>query len=75
MGTLARVGLFDTEPLAILTSPERPTFEKFICMLLDIDKEKLSGSTIGEMDIAERIMSLGHCKHRETAIKTSRTIM
>lgn len=75
MGTLARVGFFDSEPHAVLTSPERPTFERFMCMLLDIDKEKLSGYTIGEMDIAERIMSLGHCKHKETAMKTARTII
>lgn len=75
MGTLARIGFFDTEPQAILTSPEKPTFETFTCMLLGIDEDKLSGSTIGDTDIAERIVALGQCKHQETAIKTARTIV
>lgn len=75
MGTLARIGFFDTETKATLTSPERPTFETFMRMLLDIDGDKLSCTIIGDMDIAERILALGHCKQQETAIKTARTIM
>ncbi|XP_010687601.2 alpha-aminoadipic semialdehyde synthase isoform X1 [Beta vulgaris subsp. vulgaris] len=75
MGTLARIGFFDTESQGTLTSPERPTFESFTLELLDVEKETLSGSVIREIDIAEKIISLGHCKQKTTALKTARTIL
>lgn len=75
MGTLARIGFFATEAHEILKCPERPTFETFTLVLLGIVEDTLFGSTIGEMDIAERIISLGHCKQQETAIKAARTII
>uniref|UniRef100_A0A803MFB7 Saccharopine dehydrogenase (NAD(+), L-glutamate-forming) n=1 Tax=Chenopodium quinoa TaxID=63459 RepID=A0A803MFB7_CHEQI len=74
MGTLARIGFFDTEAQTILKSSERPTFVTFTLKLLDIE-ETLSGSDIGETDIAERIISLGHCKEQAVALKTARTII
>lgn len=75
MGTLARIGFFDTESQGTLTSPDRPTFESFTLELLDVEKETLSGSVIREIDIAEKIISLGHCKQKTTALKTARTIL
>uniref|UniRef100_A0A803M8V2 Saccharopine dehydrogenase (NAD(+), L-glutamate-forming) n=1 Tax=Chenopodium quinoa TaxID=63459 RepID=A0A803M8V2_CHEQI len=75
MGTLARIGFFDTEAQTILKSSERPTFETFTLKLLGIEKETLSGSDIGETNIAERIISLGHCKEQAVAFKTARTII
>ncbi|KMT03434.1 hypothetical protein BVRB_8g191190 [Beta vulgaris subsp. vulgaris] len=75
MGTLARIGFFDTEAQGTLTSPERPTFESFTLKLLDIEKDTLSGSVIREIDIAEKIISLGHCKQKTIALKTARTIL
>lgn len=75
MGTLAMIGFFDTEAQEILKSSEKPTFETFTLKLLGIEKENLSGSVIREFDIAEKILSLGHCKQQATALKTARTIM
>ncbi|KAK9705725.1 hypothetical protein RND81_07G077600 [Saponaria officinalis] len=75
MGTLARIGFFDAEPHESLKSSERPTYEIFTSKLLGLENDTSSGSQIGDSDIAERIISLEHCKHQETALKTARTIM
>ncbi|KAH9618009.1 hypothetical protein KSS87_016398 [Heliosperma pusillum] len=75
MGTLAGIGFFDAEVHEILNSSEKPTFETFTCTLLGVEKDSSSGSRVGEADIAERILSLGHSKQQETAFKTARTIM
>ncbi|KAL9242212.1 hypothetical protein vseg_016233 [Gypsophila vaccaria] len=75
MATLARIGFFDAEPHENLKSSARPTFETFTSKLLGLEKVSSSGSQIGETDIAERIISLQHCKQKETALKTARTIM
>ncbi|KAL2936411.1 Alpha-aminoadipic semialdehyde synthase [Bienertia sinuspersici] len=74
MGILARIGFFDTEAQAILESSKRPTFETFTLKILGIEKKSSSSSVIGEIDIAEKIMSLGHCQQEATALKTARTI-
>ncbi|XP_056692551.1 alpha-aminoadipic semialdehyde synthase isoform X2 [Spinacia oleracea] len=75
MGTLARIGFFNTEAQETLKCSERPTFETFTLKLLGIEKETLLGSNIGEISIAEKIILHGHCKKQETAVKTARTII
>ncbi|XP_050218217.1 alpha-aminoadipic semialdehyde synthase [Mercurialis annua] len=71
MGTLARIGLFSTESHSDLTSKQRPTFKKFLCQLLNIHNEIL----LGEKNIAEKIVALGHCKEKEAAVKAAKTII
>lgn len=72
MATLARIGLFDAEPHSLLEHDEsRPTFRTFLCKLLEIDAE----AVIGEKEITERIVQLGHFKERGVAVKAAKTIM
>ncbi|XP_057538815.1 alpha-aminoadipic semialdehyde synthase isoform X2 [Amaranthus tricolor] len=75
MGTLARTGFFHTEAQAILKRSQSPSFKTFTLSLLGIEKETLSGSMNEEVGIAERIISLGHCKQQAVAMKTARTIL
>ena len=75
MGTLARIGLFNTESHAVLQCAQRPTFKKFLCELLHIHGEIVDGILLGEKDITEKIVALGHCKEQETAVKAAKTIM
>ncbi|XP_073140390.1 alpha-aminoadipic semialdehyde synthase isoform X2 [Henckelia pumila] len=71
MGTLARIGLFSTEGTPILENEIRPTYRSFMLDLLNI----LAETQIGEKEIEERIMALGLCKQRDTALKTAKTIV
>lgn len=72
MGTLGRIGLFSAEAHPLLTPGTRPTFKMFLSELLKIDKGQ---ALIGEKEISERILSLGHCKEQGTAAKAAKTIM
>ncbi|RVW28650.1 Alpha-aminoadipic semialdehyde synthase [Vitis vinifera] len=74
MGTLARVGFFDTEAHPILTLTKRPTFGAFLLELLKIKSEDFDG-TMTEEDVKERILALGLCKVQVTALKTAKTIL
>ncbi|XP_037495733.1 alpha-aminoadipic semialdehyde synthase isoform X2 [Jatropha curcas] len=71
MGILARIGFFRTEPHPVLRCERRPTFKTFLCELLKIPGENLSG----EKDITENIVTLGHCKEKGTAEKAAKTII
>lgn len=75
MGTLSRIGFFDSEAHPILKNGKRPTFREFLFELLEIASEDLSGPLIGEKNIMERILLLGHCKEQGTALRTAKTIM
>lgn len=75
MATLARIGLFDTEPHPILTHGARPTFQKFLYELLKIANQDSAGALIGEKEISERISTLGHCKEQANAVKAAKTIV
>lgn len=74
MGTLARIGFFDTEAHPILTLTKRPTFGAFLLELLKIKSEDFDGTMTAE-DIKERILALGLCKVQVTALKTAKTIL
>lgn len=75
MGTLSRIGLFDNEAHPFLKNEQKPTFRKFLFELLKVVSEDLDEPLIGEKDIMERILTLGHCKEQRTAMKTAKTIM
>ena len=74
MSTLLRIGLFDAEVHPLLEHENRPTFRTFLCKLLKIDTEAMDEALIGEKNITERIVKLGHCKERGAALKAAKTI-
>ncbi|KAH0970942.1 hypothetical protein GBA52_023098 [Prunus armeniaca] len=74
MGTLSRIGLFESDPHPLLKDGKRPTFRKFLSELLKIESEDLDGPLIGEKVIHERIVKLGYCKDQETALRAAKTI-
>ena len=75
MGTLARIGFFDTKAHPVLNSVKRPTYGSFLLELLKVQSENLAESLMGENNIAERILVLGLCKEQGTAVKTAKTIL
>lgn len=76
MGTLGRIGLFSTETHPILEDGKQTTFGRFLCELLKIDSPNATDiAQLGEKDISEKILSLGHCKEQGTAVKAAKTIM
>lgn len=72
MGTLARIGFFSPEVFPVLVSERRPTFREFLLGLL---KSENLGTPMGEKDIADRIVELGHCRDQKIALNTAKTIM
>lgn len=75
MGTMARIGFFDTQVHPILENAERPSFKNFLLELLKDEGKNLIGTTHVEEAIAKRIFSLGLCKEHGTAARTAKTIM
>ncbi|GMY36530.1 alpha-aminoadipic semialdehyde synthase isoform X1 [Fagus crenata] len=75
MGTLARIGFFNTEAHPILKGGKKPMFSTFLLELLNIKIEDVDGPLIAEKDITERIVTLGHCKEQGTAAKAAKTII
>ncbi|XP_024028450.1 alpha-aminoadipic semialdehyde synthase isoform X1 [Morus notabilis] len=75
MGTLARIGLFNTEPNPVLKDGKRPTFGTFLLALLKTEGGDFSGPLKGEESIAERIIKLGYCIDQGTALKAAKTII
>ncbi|MED6110949.1 hypothetical protein PIB30_047757 [Stylosanthes scabra] len=75
MGTLSRIGLFNNEAHPLLKNEKRPTFRNFLLQLLKVASEDPEEPTIGEKEIMERILTLGHCKEQSTAMNTAKTII
>ena len=75
MGTLARIGFFNTKAHPILENEKRPKYVSFLLELLSGQNQNLSGNLIGESDVMEKIFALGFCKEQGTAAKTAKTIM
>lgn len=75
MGTLSRIGLFNSEPHPLLKDQNRPSFIAFLLELLMMKGDYLDGSMNKEDNIAERIVKLGYCKHQETAHKAAKIIV
>ncbi|GFP97632.1 alpha-aminoadipic semialdehyde synthase [Phtheirospermum japonicum] len=74
MGTLARIGFFNTEETSILKNETRPTYRTFLSTLLGCHFEDLAEPIIGEKRIADRIVALGVSKERG-AVNTAKTIV
>lgn len=75
MGTLSRIGLFESEPHPFLKDAKRPTFRKFLSELLKMKTEDLDRPLIGEKIIPERIVTLGYCKEQGAAVRAAKTIV
>nr|GMC55784.1 alpha-aminoadipic semialdehyde synthase [Ipomoea batatas] len=75
MGTLAKLGFFNTETISILEHGKKTTYAEFLHELLRIDSKKLSAPSVGEKDIIDQVMALGHCKTEDTAANTAKTIL
>lgn len=75
MGTLFKIGFFCTESNLILKDGIRPTHTAFLLGLLGINGKILPDTVIDERYITDRILALGLCKDKETAVKTAKTIM
>ncbi|KAK4370156.1 hypothetical protein RND71_009631 [Anisodus tanguticus] len=75
MGTLVKIGFFCTESTLILKDGIRPTHRAYLLGLLGSDGKILPESVIDEKYIADRILDLGLCKDKDTAVKTAKTII
>lgn len=75
MGTLAKIGFFCTEPSLILKDGIKPTHRAFLLGLVGIDGQIFPEPVIDEKYITDRILKLGLCKDKDTAVKTAKTIM
>lgn len=75
MGSLARVGFFDSEVRSFLTNKDRPTYRTFLYELLEFRSMNSDKSVKEEKLIAERLLALGICKEDETAIRTTKAIL
>ncbi|KAM2621541.1 hypothetical protein TB2_026280 [Malus domestica] len=75
MGTLSRIGLFESEPHPLLKDAKRPTFRNFLSELLKMKTEDLDRPLIGEKIIPERIVTLGYCKEQGAAVRAAKTIL
>ncbi|XP_057506464.1 alpha-aminoadipic semialdehyde synthase-like isoform X1 [Actinidia eriantha] len=75
MGTLARIGFFNTKAHPILENEKRPKYVSFLLELLSGQNQNLEGNLIGESDVMEKIFALGFCKEQGTAAKTAKTII
>ncbi|XP_009618021.1 alpha-aminoadipic semialdehyde synthase isoform X1 [Nicotiana tomentosiformis] len=75
MGTLAKIGFFCTEPSLILKDGIKPTDRAFLLGLVGIDGQIFPEPVIDEKYITDRILKLGLCKDKDTAVKTAKTII
>ncbi|KAH0655175.1 hypothetical protein KY285_030057 [Solanum tuberosum] len=75
MGTLVKIGFFCTESTPIFKNGIRPTHREFLLGLLGISGKILRESVIDEKYITDRILALEHCKDKDTAVKTAKTII
>ncbi|CAL5375673.1 hypothetical protein CsSME_00008955 [Camellia sinensis var. sinensis] len=75
MGTMARIGFFNTEADPILKNEIRPTYVSFLLELLSIQSQNLAGTVMGEKDVMERVIALGLCKEQGMAAMTAKTII
>ncbi|KAJ3695752.1 hypothetical protein LUZ60_001129 [Juncus effusus] len=69
MATFGKIGLFETEQHLMLAKTPMPTFKAFINHLFG-----LNCSSGNEEELVERLIKLGHCKEKTTAVKTVKTL-
>lgn len=75
MGSLARIGFFDSETRLILMNKDRPTYRTFLYDLLKLDSMSTDESVKAEKLITERLLELGICKEDQAATRTAKAIM
>ncbi|KAL8226221.1 hypothetical protein R6Q57_018778, partial [Mikania cordata] len=76
MGSLARIGFFDSKIHLVLTSKDRPTYRTFLYELLEFHSSINSDESVkAEKLITERLLALGICKDNEAAIRTTKAII
>uniref|UniRef100_A0A1D1Z4G1 Alpha-aminoadipic semialdehyde synthase n=1 Tax=Anthurium amnicola TaxID=1678845 RepID=A0A1D1Z4G1_9ARAE len=78
MGTLAKIGFFDTEVHPVLKEEQRPTFGAFLSELLKSGDGDLMMNgkemPLTDEELVRRIVMLGHCKETTTAMNTVKAI-
>ncbi|XP_042486504.1 alpha-aminoadipic semialdehyde synthase [Macadamia integrifolia] len=76
MGTLAKIGFFDTEAHPALKQEKQPTFESFLDVLLRTERENenLQGIMGDEKEMVEILIAHGLCKEKASAVNTVKTI-
>ncbi|XP_076945258.1 alpha-aminoadipic semialdehyde synthase-like [Bidens hawaiensis] len=74
MGSLARIGFFNSEVHPILTNKDRPaTYRTFLFELLEVNNS--DESVKAEKVITERLLARGICKEDEAAVRTAKAII
>ncbi|XP_034577051.1 alpha-aminoadipic semialdehyde synthase isoform X2 [Setaria viridis] len=81
MDTLSKLGFFDTANHPLLQDTNRPTYKGFLDGLLNANNistttRNLNIEASGGYDdeLIARLLALGHCKEKEIAVKTVKTI-
>ncbi|KAL5207069.1 hypothetical protein ABZP36_031504 [Zizania latifolia] len=81
MATFAKIGFFDVVNHPLLQQTTRPTYRDFLIELFNAQNisttaikgsSEVSGGQEGEL--ISRLLSFGHCKEKEIAVKTVKTI-
>ncbi|KAL6911598.1 hypothetical protein ACP4OV_000403 [Aristida adscensionis] len=81
MGTLSKIGFFDAVNHPLLQEINRPTYRSFLYELLNANnisttttKEDAEVSGGHDDELISRLLILGHCREKEIAVKTVKTI-
>ncbi|CAM0943629.1 unnamed protein product [Alopecurus aequalis] len=81
MAILGKIGFFDAANHPLLQETNRPTYRTFLSELLNVNdistsNTKVNGEESGghEGKLISRLMTLGHCKDKELAVKILKTI-
>ncbi|KVH94061.1 LOR/SDH bifunctional enzyme, conserved domain-containing protein, partial [Cynara cardunculus var. scolymus] len=75
MGSLARIGFFDSEVRLILRNKDRPTYRTFLYELLKIQSRTSDEPVKAEKLITDRLLALGICKEDGAATRTAKAIL
>lgn len=81
MATLSKIGFFDAANHPLLQDTNRPTYKGFLDELLIVNNISTTttnlsteASTGYDDELIARLLNLGHCKEKEIAVKTVKTI-
>ncbi|KAJ1281347.1 hypothetical protein BS78_04G299100 [Paspalum vaginatum] len=79
MATLSKIGFFDAANHPLLQDTNRPTYRGFLDELINannVSTTNVCTEASGEYDdkLIARLLNLGHCKEKEVAVKTVKTI-
>ncbi|OVA02128.1 Saccharopine dehydrogenase / Homospermidine synthase [Macleaya cordata] len=76
MGSLAKIGFFESKAHPMLEEAKRPTFGTFLDELLESKRQNENSEVTvrDENELVERLITLGICNDRASAVKTVKTI-